>query len=368
MSPPNPIVDMGGSAHSGPVNDAGAGHVACIEEQPPPATAQDGINRSRRPGPGRRAFAAAAARVVQIFIGLTRGRRIAFLALYVALIGLAISIAGQYFGHGSEKAAMQSGSVQVAGSETMHPVLTTCATDFMTRNPDADIVVKGGGSGDGIAALLQGLIDIGMVSRELSRRERDYTTPQGSELTLTSLALDGVTVIVNPANPATALDIVQLREIFSGKTRKWSELGGPNTEIAAFARAAGSGTAALFADRVLGAESYAASVRQLPTNQAIVAEVAASPDAIGYADLATSRRAGGRIKVLALRVDPSSTPVSPTSDMIRSGSYPLARTLSLATLGSPSGTAKAFIEFCAGASGQALLERAGYVAIRHAGP
>lgn len=297
-----------------------------------------------------------------------RTRGIARLAFYAMAFGFAVLAGSQYFGNGSEKIASQSGSVQVAGSETMRPVLTSCAAEFMTRNPEADIIVKGGGSGDGVAALLQGLVDIGMVSRELSRRERDYAASRGTDLTLTGLTLDGVTIIVNHANAIAALDIAQLRGIFSGRIRNWSELGGRDAGIAALARAAGSGTAALFADRVLGEEAYAAPVARLPTNQAIVAEVAASPDAIGYADLATSRRAGDRVKVLALRVDPQSTPVSPTSDMIRSGTYPLARTLSLATLGSPAGTARAFIEFCAGANGQALLERAGYVAIRHAAP
>ena len=232
------------------------------------------------------------------------------------------------------------------------------------RNPQADIIVRGGGSGDGIAALLHGLIEIGMASRELSRRERDYADSQGIKLAVTGLALDGVTVIANRANAISALDIDQLRGIFVGKIRNWRELGGGDTEIIAFARAPGSGTAALFGDRVLGDEAYAASVRRLSTNEAIVAEVATRPGAIGYADLGASRGAGDRIKVLPLRIDPETAPVLPTSDAIRSGSYPLARTLYFGTAGNPSGAAKAFLDFCLGPRGQALLRRAGYVEMK----
>ena len=290
------------------------------------------------------------------------------LALYATPFCLAALAALLYFSSGAENSALQTGSVQVVGSETMRPVVTTCAADFMTRNPQADIIVKGGGSGDGIAALLHGMVDVGMTSRDLSRRERDFAVSKGIEISVSELALDGITVIVNRANAVTALDLGQLRNIFTGKIRTWRELEGGDAEISAFARAAGSGTASLFDDRVLGEETYAASVQRMPTNEAIVAEVATRPGAIGYTGLGALRGAGDRVKVVALRTDQQSAPVTPTSEAIRSGNYPLTRTLYLATAGKPSGTAKAFLDFCSSASvsGQALLQRAGYVAIARA--
>lgn len=294
-------------------------------------------------------------------IGISR------LALYATPIPVAALAVLLYFSSGAENSTLQTGSVQVAGSETMRPVVTACAADFMTRNPQADIIVKGGGSGDGIAALLHGMVDVGMTSRELSPRERDYAASKGIEISVSGLALDGITVIVNRANAITALDLGQLKSIFAGNIRNWQELGGGEADIAGFARAAGSGTASLFGDRVLGDAPYAASVRRLPTNEAIVAEVAKQPGAIGYASLGALRGASDRVKVIALRADPQSAPVTPTSAAIRAGDYPLTRTLYFGTAGKPAVTAKAFLDFCAGASGQALLQRMGYVGLAPAG-
>ena len=113
-------------------------------------------------------------------------------------------------------------------------------------------------------------------------------------------------------------------------------------------------------------EAYAASVQRLPTNEAIVAEVATRPAAIGYTDFGALRRAGERVRAIALRVDPESAPVLPTTETIRSRSYPLARTLHFVTAGNPAGTARAFLDFCSGAGGEALLRRAGYVGIERA--
>jgi phosphate transport system substrate-binding protein len=118
--------------------------------------------------------------------------------LLVAIVGLL------YLGSGTQSSNLQTGSVQVVGSETMRPVVTACAEEFMARNPQADIVVKGGGSGDGIAAVLHGVVDLGMTSRDLSSRERDYAASRGIEISAVGLALDGITVVVNRANAVAA--------------------------------------------------------------------------------------------------------------------------------------------------------------------
>jgi phosphate transport system substrate-binding protein len=269
-----------------------------------------------------------------------------------------------YFAQPRDDAASQSGSVQVLGSESMRPAVTACAEDFMTRNPDADIIVKGGGSGDGVAALLHGLVDIGMTSRELSQRERDYAGGRGFEVSVFPMALDGVTVVVNRANPVATLSIDQLREIFTGKIANWRELEGFDGEIMPFARAAGSGTASLFGERALGEGEYGPSVQRLPTNEAIVAEVAARRGAIGYAGLGALRVGGDRVRAVALTA--GAEPVNATPETIIAGTYPLSRTLFLATAGPPLGTAKAFVDFCLSPNGQALFQRAGYVTMKSA--
>jgi phosphate transport system substrate-binding protein len=271
-----------------------------------------------------------------------------------------------YFAQPRDDAALQSGSVQVLGSESMRPAVTACAEDFMTRNPDADVIVRGGGSGDGVAALLHGLVDIGMTSRELSPREREYAGGRGFEVSVFPMALDGVTIVVNRANPVTTLSIDRLREIFTGKIRNWRELEGHDGDIMPFARAAGSGTASLFGERALGEKEYGPSVERLPTNEAIVAEVAARPGAIGYAGLGALRVGGDRVRAVALTAGAQPSPVGATPETIIAGTYPLSRKLYLATAGPPLGTAKAFIDFCLSANGQALFQRAGYVSMKSA--
>jgi phosphate transport system substrate-binding protein len=115
-----------------------------------------------------------------------------------------------------ERHAAQTGSVQLKGSETLWPWVTMCAEDFMTRRPHIDVVLQGGGSGVGIAALLNGTADIGMASRELSEKERQYADRQGLKIRAFDLALDGIAVVVHTHNPLGILTIEQLREIFTG--------------------------------------------------------------------------------------------------------------------------------------------------------
>jgi phosphate transport system substrate-binding protein len=285
------------------------------------------------------------------------------LALYASLFVLAAVAALAYFGSAPGTAPIHSGSVQVAGSETMRAVVAACAEDFMARNPKADVIVKGGGSGDGVAALLHGLVDIGMTSRALTERERDYARSRKIELSVVELALDGITIAVNRDNPIGEISLEQLQGIFSGKLRNWRELGGADASISVFVRAPGSGTASLFEDRVLQREPYAASAHRLPTNEAIFAEVGKQPNAIGYGSLGALRGAGPRIKILALRADGGAQPVSPVPDAVRARAYPLTRALYLGLSGNAAGTPKEFVDFCTGPNGRLLLQKAGYVAI-----
>ena len=286
-------------------------------------------------------------------------------ALYAVPVLIAAAAGMLYFGGASRGPVSHAGSVQVAGSETMRPVVTACAEDFMTRNPQADIIVRGGGSGDGVAALLHGLVDIGMVSRELSTRERDYAASRKIELSIAELALDGVAVVAHRGGGVGALSLAQVQGIYAGKIDNWRQLEGPDAAIRAFARAEGSGTASLFGERVMGEDRYAASVQRLPTNEAIVAEVAKTPGAIGYTGLGALR--GNQVQPIALRRDAQSAPVAAEAGTIRSGQYPLARALVFASAGQLTGTAKAFLDSCLSPRGQAMFQRAGYVGIAAAG-
>src|SRR5688572_23445112 len=154
--------------------------------------------------------------------------RLSLLTTPVALALLAVLF---YFGSDRKSAREAVSSVQVAGSETMRGVVGTCAEEFMSRNPHADIIIRGGGSGDGMAALLHGMTDVAMVSRELSSREREFGRSKGIELSAIPLALDGIAIIANRANASIELSLDQLRDVFAGKLRNWQPLGGGSAEI-----------------------------------------------------------------------------------------------------------------------------------------
>lgn len=285
-------------------------------------------------------------------------------ALYALPLLMVAGLAAIHLFDDAAGAAPDSGSLQILGSETMRPVVTACAEAFMTRHPQADIIVRGGGSGDGVAALLHGMADIGMTSRPLTAKERDYAASRGIDLAVWELALDGVAIVVHASNPLAALPLDRLRAVFTGQIGNWRELGGGDRAILVYGRAAGSGTASLFTEKVLAGEAEAPGAQKLATNEAIVAEVAARPDAIGYTGLGAVRNAGSRIRLVALGPDAASPAVLPTPENLRAGAYPLGRNLSFGTAGTISATARAFIETCAGPNGHALIQRAGYVPVQ----
>lgn len=294
---------------------------------------------------------------------MSRSAMRAILAGALFLAGaLSATLFSRFVDQGSAGQSAQSGSLQIAGSESMRPIVAACAEDFMAGSPQADVIVKGGGSGEGISALLHGLIEIGMSSRALTQKERDYAAANNIELAVTPLALDGIAVVVHPSNTLTALDLEQLKSIYSGSSPSWGNLGGGNGEILVVARAPGSGTATLFDERVLDG-AMAAAHRKLATNEAIVEEIAARPDAIGYADLGAVRKANGRVKTVAIRASSDSPAVAPVTETLQSDAYPLARTLYLISTAPPSDLAVAFIGHCLGPRGKVLIQRAGYVGV-----
>jgi phosphate transport system substrate-binding protein len=264
-----------------------------------------------------------------------------------------------------ETATQQPGSVLVKGSETMQPLVAMCAEQFMSKHSHTDVIVQGGGSGTGLSALFHGTVDISMVSRDVSNKERAHATSKGFDLREYALGLDGIAIVVHPDNHLKQLELGQLRKIFTGRTRSWHEVGGARRDMVVLARTASSGTSDLFVQRVLSGEEYAQSVKRLSTNSAIIEEVARDPLAIGYSGLETVHGARDRVKIIALQSAPKSVPTLPILETIRSGSYPLARTLHFYTVEEPSGSTKEFIEFCLSSQGQKLVRKAGFIPIEH---
>jgi phosphate transport system substrate-binding protein len=283
----------------------------------------------------------------------TLGRRCA--------LGLAIILAVSLLTSCQERLPAYTGSVQLKGSETLRPLLIMCAEDFMSRRPHVDVIVQGGGSGVGIAALLHGMVDVAMASRELTDKERQYADRQGLKVQTFDLAFDGIALVVHPNNPVEALTIEDLRDIFAGVRQSWQDANGAPHPITALSRAAGSGTALLFRQRVFGDGDDGGIAQQMPTNEAVVAEVSSRLWAIGYTSFGAVQTARGRVKTVALQSSPQAPAVAPTPETIRERSYPLARILHLYTASEPTGVTRDFIDFCLSPRGQELVRKAGYL-------
>jgi phosphate transport system substrate-binding protein len=258
-------------------------------------------------------------------------------------------------------------SVQIKGSDTMVNLGQAWAEAFMKSNPAVSIAVTGGGSGTGIAALLSGTTDIAESSRNMEPKEIESAEKKGINPKEIHVANDGITVVVNPANPITKLTMRQLSDIFTDKVLNWKELGGPDQKIVALSRERNSGTHVFFLEHVIkmgdskSPNEFSPSVLMMPSSQAIIDEVSANPNAIGYVGLGylTSKE-----KALAIAKDEKSPYVIPSVKTVTAKQYPISRTLLFYTNGEPTEKIKPFIDFVLSPAGQALVLKMDFVPIK----
>lgn len=258
----------------------------------------------------------------------TAGGRSALLLLLAALL----------LGNGvrAEPSAPLPGSrLLLSGSTTMAPLLIEIAKRFRLQHPDLQIEVQMGGSGRGISDARQGKAEIGMVSRTLGESEHDlYAMP---------IARDGVAVIVHKDNPVNALSDRQLLDIYSGKLTNWRQVGGRDVPLQALAGPPEGASSELFAHYLRLPYDQIKAQGRFGPNAERIAAVAADPHAMIWVSVGEAERKardGAPIKLLAVGG------VAASSRTVRSGNYPIARPLTLVTRGTPTGTARAFIEFC----------------------
>jgi phosphate transport system substrate-binding protein len=255
--------------------------------------------------------------------------------------------------------AALAGNVTIKGSDTMVILTQRWAEDFMKKNPAAKVQVTGGGSGTGIAALINGTTEIATSSRPMKEAEMEklrskYNTP-GTQI---AVARDGVTFYVNESNPLTSLTVDQLKKIYLGELTNWKEVGGPDKKIVVFSRENSSGTYVFVKDNLLGGEDFAASAQTLPGTAAVVNAVAKEKFGIGYGGAAYAKG----IKELKIKV--GTEEIGPALENVKSGKYPLSRDLFFYLRGKPSGDAKAFIDFCLSPEGQAVVSKVGYFPVK----
>ena len=264
------------------------------------------------------------------------------------LAGLILAVAAGMVAAGS--------SITIKGSDTLVRLGQRWAEEYMKLNKDAVIQVSGGGSGTGIAALLNGSTDICEASRDMKKKEYELAEKKGLKPYRVSVALDGIAVYLNEANPVTDLTIAQLKDIYSGKIKNWKEVGGADMQIVAVSRDSSSGTFEVWNHRVLGKKTRVRPDAQLQASNGAVAQaVAGNKNAIGYVGIGYLND-----KLKGLKVGGVMASAKTAMDK----SYPIARGLNMYTRGEPKGVVKQFIDFVMSAEGQKIVVEEGFVSLK----
>jgi len=253
--------------------------------------------------------------------------------------------------------------VVIKGSDTCLPLSQKEAEVFLKANPKASITVIGGGSGVGIAALLDGTCDIAQASRMIKTKEKKQAQAKKIDPVQTVIAKDAITVVVNPQNPVSELTVEQIGKIFTGETTNWKDVGGPDMPIVVYSRESSSGTYAFFREHVLGGNEYASSALLAPATGAIVQSVSQTKGAIGYIGMAYMTDS---VKSLAVAQEAGGTFIPATPKTAMEGTYPISRDLYYYTNGDPTGEAKTFIDFVLSPDGQKIVSEVGYVPVKAA--
>ncbi len=263
--------------------------------------------------------------------------------------------------------AQKSASIQIKGSDTMVNLGQAWAEAFNALHPSVNVAVTGGGSGTGIAALLNGTCDIAESSRAVEEKEIKQAEALGIHFNQETVALDGIAVVVHPSNPVKNLTMDQLREIFLGNIKNWRILGGSDRPIVLLSREVNSGTHIFFKEHVLrrsrkkAREEFSPTALMMPSSYAIAEEVANNENTIGYYGMGYI---SPQQKVIAVAKDVQSPFIEPTLEAIRSNAYPISRPLYLYTNGTPQGVVKEFIEFAYSKEGQEIVKKTDFVPIK----
>ena len=267
--------------------------------------------------------------------------------------------------HGAASGADKK-SIQIKGSDTMVNLGQAWAEAFMRDHPDGFVAVTGGGSGTGIAALINSTCDIAESSRKMKQKEFDEAKKNGVEPIELTVALDGLAVVVSPENPVDQLTIDELADIFTGKIRNWKEVGGDDLEIVLLSREVNSGTHVYFKEKVLRQgddkrkEEFDEGSLLMPSSQAIADEIAQNPNAIGYYGVGYSNPTQ---KILAIAKDKNSPTILPSVENIMKGDYYISRPLLMYTNGQPVGIVKEFMDYILSEQGQAVVRQIDFVPI-----
>jgi phosphate transport system substrate-binding protein len=250
--------------------------------------------------------------------------------------------------------------ITVKGSDTMVILSQKWAEVYMQKNPGATIQVTGGGSGVGIAALINGSTDIANSSRPMKAAEVDKLKQRYNTLGIEiPCAKDGLSVYLNKANGVSELTVRQIGDIFAGKITNWKQVGGVDAGIRLYGRESSSGTFVFFKDNVVKGD-YSPSCQTLPGTAAIVNAVKKDKFAIGYGGAAYAEG----VKDCKVKKDDKSPAYAPNAETIKSKQYPITRYLYMYLKSRPTGETKQFIDWILSPEGQKVIVSVGYYPVK----
>ncbi len=252
-------------------------------------------------------------------------------------------------------------TITIKGSDTLVILAQRWAEKYMKLHPDVVIQVTGGGSGVGIAALINGTTDFANASREMKKSEIEklkqrYNT-LGHEI---KVAKDGITIYVNSSNTIEELSIDQIKAVYLGEITNWKDIGGADAPIVLYGRENSSGTYVYFRDNVLKGNDYSPSMQSLPGTAAVVNAVAKDKNGIGYGGAAYAEG----VKVVKVKKDASSPAYAPTLETVKNNLYPISRYLYMYSRSKPSGIMKDYIDWILGPEGQDVVTQVGYFPVK----
>jgi len=253
-------------------------------------------------------------------------------------------------------------TIRIAGSTTVLPVASKAAEKYMAEHPGVRITVNPGGSGVGVKSIGRGTVDIGMVSREITDKEKKFF--KNVNFTVMSFARDAVACVVSGEvfeEGVTRLSKAQIRGIYSGEIKNWKEVGGPDREIFVIDKEAHRGTRHVFMEYIFGEKTPIARGADLVSgsNNEEQTKVTLSDSAIGMLSIAWINK-----DVRGVGITEGDKVIEPTIENIKNGSYPISRSLTFVTTGPPKGAVKAFLDYIRGPEGRKIIVESGYVPLQ----
>jgi len=258
------------------------------------------------------------------------------------------------------------GDIENKGSDTIVNLALAWAEAYQEIHPEIRISVTGGGSGTGIAALINGTVDIANASRQIKSEERKNAEDNGIEPVEFVVARDAIAIIVHIENPIDQLTIDQISAIYSGEITNWKEVGGEDRPIVKLSRETNSGTHVYFLENVLrkgekdNKTLFSMDTLLLPSSEGISAEIRQNPNAIGYDGLGYVTE---DLKVIAVSRDQTGPFILPSASSVNNRKYPIARDLYMYTAGEPQGMILQYLDWIRSPEAQLIVTELGFVPI-----